>query len=114
MEAFVDVLKAYGGDEYDFRIRETQTYEIIEDVARLRSEIGILYLNEFNETVLRKEFKRHDLTFHPLFTARPHVFISSFSPLASKEKVTLEDLAPFPRLSYEQGEHNSFYFQKKF
>lgn len=69
VEAFVDVLKAYGGDEYDFRIRETQTYEIIEDVARLRSEIGILYLNEFNETVLRKEFKRHDLTFHPLFTA---------------------------------------------
>ena len=114
VEAFVDVLKAYGGDEYDFRIRETQTYEIIEDVARLRSEIGILYLNEFNETVLCKEFKRHDLTFHPLFTARPHVFISSFSPLASKEKVTLEDLAPFPRLSYEQGEHNSFYFQKKF
>lgn len=113
VEAFVDVLKAYGGDEYDFRIRETQTYEIIEDVARLRSEIGILYLNEFNETVLRKEFKRHDLTFHPLFTARPHVFISSFSPLASKEKVTLEDLAPFPRLSYEQGEHNSFYFSEE-
>lgn len=89
VEAFVDVLQAYGGNEYDFRIRETQTYEIIEDVARLRSEIGILYLNEFNEAILRKEFKRHDLTFHPLFTARPHVFVSSFSPLASKDMVTL-------------------------
>lgn len=25
----------------------------------------------------------------------------------------MEDLAPFPRLSYEQGEHNSFYFSEE-
>ena len=40
VEAFVELLKEYGGEEYDFRIRETQTYEIIEDVAKLRSEVG--------------------------------------------------------------------------
>ncbi len=113
VEAFVDVLKSYGGNEYDFRIRETQTYEIIEDVAKLRSEIGILYLNEYNETILRKEFKHYDLAFHRLFLAKPHVFVSSSSPLAKKEIIKLEDLDPYPRLSYEQGSHNSFYFSEE-
>ena len=113
VEAFVELLHQYGGEEYDFRIRETQTYEIIEDVARLRSEVGILYLNKFNETILQKTLKEHDLKFHSLFVAHPHVFVSSFSPLAKKERITLEDLAPYPRLSYEQGEHNSFYFSEE-
>lgn len=57
VNAFVDLIKRYGQDEYDFSIRETQTYEIIEDVARMRSEIGLLFLNDFNETVLCKILK---------------------------------------------------------
>ena len=113
IEAFVDLLRELGGDEYDFRIRETQTYEIIEDVARLRSEVGVLYLNPFNQTVLRKAIKDNDLTFSPLFVAQPHVFIGSSNPLARKETVTLEDLEPYPRLSYEQGERNAFYFSEE-
>lgn len=113
VEAFVELLREYGGEEYDFRIRETQTYELIEDVAKLRSEVGVLYLNQFNETVLRKTLRGKDLTFHRLFIAKPHVFVSTFSPLAAKSAVTLEDLAPYPRLSYEQGEHNSFYFSEE-
>ena len=113
VEAFVVLLKEYGGDQYDFRIRETQTYEIIEDVARLRSEVGVLYLNHDNETVLRKVIREHDLEFTPLFTAKPHVFVSAASPLAGKARLTLDDLAPYPRLSYEQGEHNAFYFSEE-
>ena len=113
VEAFVELLKEYGGEEYDFRIRETQTYEIIEDVAKLRSEVGVLYLNNDNETVLRKVIREHDLTFTPLFTSKPHVFVSASSPLAQKKALTLDDLKPYPRLSYEQGEHNAFYFSEE-
>ena len=109
VEAFVELLREYGGPEYDFRIRETQTYELIEDVALLRSEVGVLYLNKDNETVLRKVIREHDLQ----FTAKPHVFVSASSPLAAKPAVTLDDLAPYPRLSYEQGEHNAFYFSEE-
>ena len=112
-EAFVALLKEYDGEEYDFRIRETQTYEILEDVARLRSEVGLLYRNPFNETVLNKVIREKELVFTPLFMARPHVFVSSASPLARKQALTLEDLAPYPRLSYEQGEHNAFYFYEE-
>lgn len=113
VEAFVKLLKKYGGDEYDFRIRETQTYEIIEDVAKLRSEVGVLYLNQFNESVLRKAFRENDLQFTSLFVAKPHVFVGADNPLAKKNEVTLEDLALYPRLSYEQGEHNDFYFSEE-
>lgn len=113
VEAFVELLRQYGGEEYDFRIRETQTYELIEDVARLRSEVGVLYLNSFNETVLRKTLRENNLRFHRLFVAKPHVFVSAFSPLAKKRVVELGELAPYPRLSYEQGEHNSFYFSEE-
>ena len=113
VNAFVDLIKQYGQDEYDFSLRETQTYEIIEDVTRMRSEIGILFLNDFNEVVMDKILKSHDLEFHLLFIAKPHVFISRNHPLAGREIITNEELEQYPYLSYEQGEHNSFYFSEE-
>ena len=88
VNAFVDLIKEYGQKEYDFSLRETQTFEIIEDVARLRSEIGILFLNDFNEAVINKILKSYDLEFHSLFIAKPHVFISTSHPLSSNKLIT--------------------------
>lgn len=113
VEAFVKLLKQTGSSRYEFHMRETQTWEIIEDVAHLRSEIGVLYLNRYNETVIRKTLRDNDLEFTPLFRASPHVFIGKDNPLAAKEELTLEDLKPYPRLSYEQGSHNAFYFSEE-
>ena len=113
VNAFVDLIGAYGSDNYDFSLRETQTYEIIEDVANMKSEIGILYLNPFNETVIRKILKSNDLVFTELFVAKPHIFICKQNPLAQKASVTMEDLKPYPYLSFEQGEHNSFYYSEE-
>ena len=113
VNAFVDLIKEYGQEEYDFSLRETQTYEIIEDVARMRSEIGILFLDDFNETVINKILKSRDLEFHQLFVATSHVFISRSHPLAKYDVITNKDLEPYPYLSFEQGEHNSFYFSEE-
>ena len=113
VNAFVDLIKKFGQDEYDFSLRETQTYEIIEDVARMRSEIGILFLNDFNEKVITKILKSYDLEFHQLFVARPHVFISRKHPLTQNQVITNEELEQYPYLSFEQGEHNSFYFSEE-
>ena len=113
VEAFVELLKKYGGDRYEFHMRETQTYDIIEDVAHLRSEVGVLYLNSFNETVIRKTLRDNNLVFESLFIAKPHVFIGKSSPLARKRKIKPDDLKDYPRLSYEQGDHNSFYFSEE-
>lgn len=113
VNAFVDVIKEFGGNTYDFTLRETQTYEIIEDVSRLKSEIGILYTSSKNEEVILKLIRQNELKFEELFTARPHVFIYSGHPLASKDCITLEELEDYPYLSFEQGEYNSFYFSEE-
>lgn len=113
VNAFVDIIEEYGHDEYDFSLRETQTYEIIEDVTSMKSEIGVLYINDFNKLVIQKILKGHNLIFHSLIVVKPHIFISSKNPLAKKKKVTMEELRLYPYLSFEQGEHNSFYYSEE-
>lgn len=113
VNAFVDLIRQYDREEYEFNLRETRTYEIIEDVKNLRSEIGILYLNDFNKKVLNKFLKESGLIFNLLFVAKPHVFISTTNPLAKQSYVTLDELEDFPCLCFEQGEYNSFYFSEE-
>jgi DNA-binding transcriptional LysR family regulator len=113
VNAFVSLVQAYGHDEYEFTLRETKTYEIIEDVKSLRSEIGVLYLNEFNGKVINKLLKDANLQFNSLFTAKPHIFISSRNPLAKQSIVTIEELQHYPYLSFDQGEYNSFHFSEE-
>ncbi|MCL2114119.1 MAG: LysR family transcriptional regulator [Streptococcaceae bacterium] len=113
VNAFVNMVKKTQSSEYEYTLREARTYEIIEDVKALRSELGVLYKNNYNGQVIDKILRENRLVFHPLFVAKPHVFVSSTNPLASKKTVTLEDLEEYPRLSYEQGEHNSFYFSEE-
>jgi len=113
VSAFVRLLKEYNQEEYEFTLRETKTYEIIADVKNLRSEIGILYVNDFNKKVIYKFLEEGNLIFHQLFEADPHVFISAQNPLAKQDFVTLSDLIPYPYLSFEQGDYNSFYFSEE-
>ncbi len=113
VNAFVDVVREFDADSYDFTLRETQTHEIIEDVSAMISELGILYLSGRNKEVMDKAFKKNDLVFEELFEAEPHIFIGKDHPLAGKELVTLADLEPYPYLSYEQGEYNSFYYSEE-
>lgn len=113
VNAFVDVIKTFNANQYDFTLRETQTYEIIEDVRNLRSEIGILYVSSKNKAIIDKMLKQNDLEFQELFTAKPHVFIYSKHPLAKKKCISLEELDEYPYLSFEQGEYNSFYFSEE-
>ena len=113
VNAFVNLIQECGNDRYDFTIRETRTYEIIDDVRSLRSEIGILYLNDFNEKVIMKLIRESNLEFEKLFTAKPHIFVSSRNPLSRKKSVLLKDLKPYPYLSFDQGDYNSFYFSEE-
>lgn len=113
VSAFVRLLEDYHREEYEFTLRETKTYEIIDDVKKMRSEIGVLYVNHFNRNVIQKILREGNLVFHPLFEAKPHVFISSKNPLAARDFVTLEELDPYPYLSFEQGDYNSFYFSEE-
>lgn len=113
VNAFVSLLKKTDMTRYELFLRETRTYEIIDDVKNFRSEIGVLFLNSYNRDVLTKMFDDNHLTYTSLFKTHPHIFVSKNNPLASKKLVTMEDLEEFPYLSYDQGIHNSFYFSEE-
>lgn len=113
VNAFVDVIREFDAARYDFTLREEQTHEIIEDVAHMKSELGILYLSEHNREVIERMLAANELVFEGLFCATPHVFVCAGHPLAGRSSVTLEDLEDYPFLSYEQGSYNSFYYSEE-
>lgn len=114
VEAFMEVVKANGADSYDFTLRETVTSEIIDDVARHRSEIGILYLSRRNERALMKILKKEELRFEELFVSRPHVFLGKHHPLAKKKSgISPKELDAYPFISFEQGVENALYFAEE-
>ena len=113
VKAFVEMVKQFGMDEYEFEIHETKTYDVIEDVKNCKSEIGILYLNDFNKKVLTKLFHESAVEFHELLKCHIYVYLCKGHPLASKEEITLEELEEYPCLSFDQGHNNSFYFAEE-
>jgi DNA-binding transcriptional LysR family regulator len=113
IDAFVNMVRKMNADEYEFTLHEARTSEIVEAVRMLRSEIGILYMNDFNRKVIGKLLRESGLVFRTLFTAKPHIFTGSSNPLAKLEYVTLKDLEEYPCLSFEQGEYNFFYFPEE-
>ena len=112
-EAFMEVVKANGAESYDFTLRETVTSEIIDDVARHRSEIGILYLSRRNERAILKILHKEDLVFEELYEAKPHVFLGKKHPLAKKKYIRPQELDDYPYLTYEQGTENALYFAEE-
>lgn len=113
VKAFVEMVKQFGMEEYEFAIRETKTYEIIEDVKNFKSEIGILYVNEFNQKILYKLFSDYELEFHPLLECHIYVYLWKGHPLAIQKEITMKELEDYPCLAFEQGNNNSFYFAEE-
>lgn len=113
VKAFVEMVKEFDTSEYEFAIRETKTLEIISDVATLRSEIGIIYLNDFNRQSMTKLLSSNGLKFHALTNCNPFVYIWKGHPLASQKSISFEQLDEFPCLSFEQGDNSSFYLAEE-
>ncbi|HEY9575330.1 MAG TPA: LysR family transcriptional regulator [Lachnospiraceae bacterium] len=113
VHAFVEMVKQYGMDAYEFAVYETKTSEVIENVKNFKSEIGVLYRNNFNSKILDKILKDGGMEFHEILTCKIYAYMWKNNPLAKKEKVTMEDLAEFPCLSFEQGGNNSFFFSEE-
>ena len=113
VEAFIELAKEFEVGEYELAVHETKTYEVIDNVKTYRSELGVIYKNDFNEKAIQKILDESDLEFVELYECGISVFLSKNHPLANKKKVTMEDLADYPCLSFEQGDKNSFYFAEE-
>lgn len=113
VNAFIEMVKQFGMEEYEFAIYETKTHDIIENVKNGKSELGILYLNEFNEKAITKILKESGLEFHELFWCKTYVYLWNGNPLAKKPLLTMEDLQDYPCLAFDQGRNNSFYYAEE-
>ena len=113
VNAFIKVINQYGMDEYEFEIHETKTYDVIENVKNQKSEVGILYLNDYNQAVLEKIFNEAGLSFTPLFDCGIYAYMSKKNPLSDRKEITMEDLDDYPCLTFAQGDYNSFYFAEE-
>ena len=113
VKAFVEMVKEFDTTKYEFAIRETKTSEIISDVAGLRSEIGIIYLNNFNRKSMTKLLSSNSLKFHHLTDCSPYVYLWKGHPLAKEKSITFDRLEDYPCLSFEQGDNSSFYLAEE-
>ncbi len=113
IKSFVEMVKQFNTAEYEFAIRETKTREVIEDVNALKSEIGIIYLSDFNRKVITSLLKQNNLEFHKLIDCDAYVYIWKGHPLANNKSIRFEQLADYPCLSFEQGTEGSFYFAEE-
>lgn len=113
VKAFVETVKQFGMDEFEFAVHETKTYEVIENVRNFKSELGILYLNDFNRKVITKLLRENNLEFTELFDCKTYVYLWRGNPLAEKSVISIEDLQDYPCLSFDQGMNNSFYFAEE-
>ena len=113
VKSFVEMVKHFDTDEYEFAIRETKTSDVIEDVTTGKSEVGILYLSDFNRKAIGKFLKSNQLEFHPLIQCEPYVYLWKGHPLAKQKSIRLAELRDYPCLSFEQGASGNFYFAEE-
>lgn len=113
VEAFMKLAREFAPGEFELAVHETKTNEVIENVRNYRSELGILYLNDFNRKAMQKIFADNDLEFTELFQCDVYVYLSNLHPLADQKKINFEELEDYPCLSFEQGDKNSFYFAEE-
>ncbi|MDO4623526.1 MAG: LysR family transcriptional regulator [Eubacteriales bacterium] len=113
VEAFIKLVREFGMDEYELAVHETKTAEVISNVQLGRSEIGILYTNEFNRRSMLKNLSTHELEFIPLFRCGIYVYLSENHPLAGQEIISFDELKGYPCLSFDQGENNAFYLSEE-
>ena len=113
VKAFVETVKQFDMQKYECAMREEKTLDVINDVSSLKSEIGILYTNDFNEKIIDKMLRDNDLAFYPLIDCKAYVYIWKNHPLAGKESISFAELKDYPCLSFEQGEKGSFYFAEE-
>ena len=112
-KAFVETVKAFGAQNFEFALRETQTLTVIRDVGELRSEIGVLFMSDYNRKVIRRHLDKYELEFCPLIECRACVYLWKGHPLAGRKSIRWEDLKDYPCLTFEQGTSSSSFYSEE-
>ena len=110
---FIETVKEYDLEEYQYFIRETQTGEVIDDVKNLKSEVGVIALSDFNRNMFKKLFADASIEFHELFSRNTYVYLKKDHPLADRDIISLDELQGYPCMIFDQGDNTSFYYREE-
>lgn len=112
-KAFVETVKQFGTQSFDFSIREEETSRVIENVKEMRSQVGIIFLSDFNRKILTKLLHDGGLEFNHIIDTSAYVYLCKKHPLASNAFITFEELKNYPCLSFDQGPDASAYLAEE-
>lgn len=113
VQAFVETVKQFGTLQFEFALRETKTIEVISDVGTLKSEVGIIFLSDYNRRAIQKMMREYHLKFYRLIDCNAYVYLYKEHPLAKESSISLKQLEDYPCLSFEQGDQSSIYFAEE-
>ncbi|HEU1184232.1 TPA: LysR family transcriptional regulator [Streptococcus pneumoniae] len=101
-------------DYKNFRIFESTTVQILDEVAQGHSEIGIIYLNNQNKKGIMQRVEKLGLEVIELIPFHTHIYLREGHPLAQKEELVMEDLADLPTVRFTQEKDEYLYYSENF
>ena len=103
VQTFAHTVLAAGGDEYSYALRDRTTQGVIDDVAQGVSELGILLKTSASDAALDEAFKAAGVRYTELVQSAPRVALPSSHPMSNAKSLTLDDLADWPYIYFDQG-----------
>ncbi|MGT2929824.1 LysR family transcriptional regulator [Streptococcus dentasini] len=101
-------------DYKDFRIFESTTVQILDEVAQGHSDIGIIYMNRQNSKGIQQKMDKLGLELIDLIPFQTHIYLRKNHPLAKKERLTMTDLVDLPTVRFTQEKDEYPYYSENF
>ena len=101
-------------DYKNFRIFESTTVQILDEVAQGHSEIGIIYLNNQNQKGIMQRVEKLGLEVIELIPFQTHIYLREGHPLAKKKELVMEDLVDLPTVRFTQEKDEYLYYSENF
>ena len=101
-------------DYKNFRIFESTTVQILDEVAQGHSEIGIIYLNNQNQKGVMQRIEKLGLEVIELIPFQTHIYLREGHPLAKKKELVMDDLVDLPTVRFTQEKDEYLYYSENF
>ena len=98
----------------NFRIFESTTVQILDEVAQGHSELGIIYLNRQNTKGIMQRVDKLGLEVVDLIPFQTHIYLRKGHPLPKNKYLVMEDLAQLPTVRFTQEKDEYLYYSENF
>ncbi|KKY02220.1 hypothetical protein VN21_04395 [Paraclostridium benzoelyticum] len=109
MDNFLALHSNYNSNITNFKIKHSHYFEVLDDVVRKQSDIGIISISNEHMDLWNKLFKSKNIEFNPLTSGKLHGYILDSHPLFNKEKLVIEDLFEYPLVTCNHDDYNALY-----